>query len=107
MLYIIGSLLILSGAASYMTRWTFSPYIYIVGACLFAVAQFLDRSPIDDFVIRRLQRQQLFGALFLICAGAFMLFLHRNEWIVALTIGAVIELYTVFRLDSEEKKHTS
>ena len=33
-----------------------------------------------------------------------MFFTHGNEWILALTVAAVIELYTAFRLPQEEAK---
>ena len=33
-----------------------------------------------------------------------MLVWHRNEWIVGLTIAAVLELYTAFRIPQEEAK---
>ena len=43
---------------------------------------------------RRLRRQQIFGALLLVLTGAFMFFTRGNEWIVSLTIAAILELYT-------------
>lgn len=100
-----GAILVLVGAASYITRWAFSPYILTVGALAVAIAQ--AQIPYDkkDIVIKRLHRQQLFGGLFLVIAGILMFTLPRgNEWMLALTIGAVLELYTAFRLPQAEKK---
>ena len=36
--------------------------------------------------------------------GAFMFTTHGNEWIACLTIAAILELYTAFRIPQEEAK---
>ena len=46
----------------------------------------------------------IFGALILVLTGAFMLFTHGNEWIVSLTIAAILQLYTSIRIPQEEEK---
>jgi hypothetical protein len=33
-------------------------------------------------------------------------FALRNEWVVALTVGCVLELYTAFRIPAELKKES-
>ena len=40
----------------------------------------------------------------LVLTGAFMLFTRGNEWIVSLTIAAILELYTSVRIPQEEAK---
>ena len=55
-------------------------------------------------IIRRLRRQQLLGAMLLVLTGVIMLLWKRNEWIVCLTVAAVLELYTAFRIPQEEAK---
>lgn len=103
-LYTVGGIMLLVGAGVFITGWEPAPYIYIIGACMFALA--LINSPYrgTNKNIKRLHRQQVIGALFLIVAGALMFFMHHNEWIAALTIGALILLYTAFRIPNEEKK---
>lgn len=103
-LYVTGATLLLTGAAVYITGWELAPYLYIVGATLYALAQL--NSPVCDksASLRRLRRQQLLGSLLLVLTGAFMLFTHGNEWIVSLTVAAVLQLYTAFRIPQEEKK---
>lgn len=103
-LYIVGGVMTLIGAAVYITGWAPAPYIYTIGASMFALAQINTPYTGANKNIKRLRRQQVFGALFLVVAGALMVFMERNEWVVALTIGAVIELYTAFRIPQEEKK---
>ncbi len=102
--FAVGAVMVLGGAAIYITGWPLSPYIYSVGAVLVAVAQIFSPSRSKSFTIRRLRRQQAFAALLLVIAGGMMIFLHGNEWIVCLTIAAVIELYTSIRIPQEEVK---
>jgi hypothetical protein len=95
--------LLLTGAASYITRWNLSPYLYSAGALVVAVIQILNRYQGKDLIVKRLYRQQIFGALFLVVTGVLMFTLpHGNEWMLTLTIAAVLELYTAFRLPQEE-----
>lgn len=100
----VGAVLILIGAGSYITSWLLSPYLYTVGAVLFAIAQLMSRYEGNNLVIRRLRRQQIFGALLLLVTSVCMFTLHRNEWIVCLTIAAILELYTAFRIPAEMEK---
>ena len=36
--FVVGAVMLLTGAAVYITRWPLSPYIYTVGAMLVALA---------------------------------------------------------------------
>lgn len=101
---VVGAVMVLTGAAVYITGWTLAPYVYTIGAALFAVAQINTPARAQSMAIRRLRRQQIFGAIILVLTGAFMLFTHGNEWIVSLTIAAILELYTSIRIPQEEAK---
>ncbi|GAE16395.1 hypothetical protein IX307_000965 [Bacteroides pyogenes] len=103
-LFATGAVMILVGAATYITRWEYSPYIYTIGAGCFALAQINTPVKGQSSTLRRLRIQQIFGALALILAGAFMFFTRGNEWIVCLTVAAILELYTAFRIPQEEEK---
>jgi drug/metabolite transporter (DMT)-like permease len=101
----IGALLVLVGAMLQITRWELSPYIYTVGAVLFAYVQVMvGRYDGKNLIIRRLRRQQIIGAILLVFAGVLMFTSKRNEWIVCLTIAAVLQLYTAYRIPSELEK---
>lgn len=100
----IGAVLTLVGAAVRITRWEFSPYIYIIGAVLFAYTQVMDGYDGKNLIIRRLRRQQILGAVLLVFAGVLMLVTHNNEWILCLTVAAILELYTAFRIPNELQK---
>lgn len=102
---IIGALMLLAGAMLQITRWELSPYIYTVGAVLFAYVQvMMGRYEGKNLIIRRLRRQQIIGAALLVFAGVLMFTSKRNEWIVCLTIAAVLQLYTAYRIPSEMEK---
>lgn len=105
LIQIIGAVLLLTGAMLQITRWELSPYIYTLGAVLFAYVQVLmGRYDGKNLIIRRLRRQQIIGAALLVFAGVLMFTSKRNEWIVCLTIAAVLQLYTAYRIPSELEK---
>lgn len=103
-LFMVGAVMVLVGAAVYITGWELAPYVYSVGATLVALAQINTPVRGGSPVLRRLKRQQVFGALILVLTGAFMIFTHGNEWMVSLTIAAILELYTAYRIPQEEEK---
>lgn len=112
-LYTLGGLLLLVGAALpvFPTLMGYAPAIYSAGALLFGAVQVTTPLPVDHFAVRRLHRQQTLGALCLVVAGG-MMFMSKyqvepcahDEWKLALAIGAVIELYTSFRLPAVIEK---
>lgn len=103
-LFFVGAVMALVGAAVYITGWIYAPYIYTIGAGFVALAQANTPVKGKSKTLKRLRIQQIFGALALILTGAFMLTTHGNEWIACLTIAAVLELYTAFRIPQEEAK---
>ena len=100
----VGAVLILTGVALFITRTFLSPYIYSLGAILFVIPQLMDRYEGRNLIIIRLRRQQIFGALLLMLTSVCMFTLHRNEWIVCLSVAAFLELYTAFRIPAELEK---
>lgn len=104
LLQICGGVCLLTGVVLQITRWEFSPYLYTLGAILFAWVQVVGGYDGKNLVIRRLRRQQMLSAVLLVFTGVLMLTTRRNEWIVCLTIAAVLQLYTAFRIPSEMEK---
>ena len=85
--------------------------IYGMGTLMFTLMQLRAEYLGRDITVMRLRRQQLLGCCCFIFALAMMsMQLHqwgpfrRQEWVVALTIGCVLELYTSFRIPQELKK---
>jgi hypothetical protein len=103
-LYYLGGILLVTGAALYITQWAWAPYLYIIGSFLFGAMQMLDRYTGKSFILRRLRRQQLLGAVALMLTGVLMLSCKHNEWILCLLVGCIFELYTAFRIPQELEK---
>ena len=103
-LFAVGAIMALTGAAVDITGWTYAPYNYTIGAGFIALAQVTTPVKGKSKILKRLRIQQIFGALALILTGAFMFTTRGNEWIACLTIAAVLELYTAFRIPQEEAK---
>ena len=107
----IGAVATILGAAAFAWMPRVAAVTYTMGALLFAPVQMLERYEGRNVVIRRLRRQQILGAMALLCAAACMLMqafafgpAQRNEWVVCLAIGCVLELYTAFRIPAELDK---
>lgn len=104
LLQISGGVCLLAGTMLQITRWEFSPYLYTLGALLFAWVQVTNGYDGRNLVVRRLRRQQMLSAVLLVFTGVLMFTTRRNEWIVCLTIAAVLQLYTAFRIPDEQEK---
>ena len=100
----VGAVLLLVGAMLQITRWELSPILYTIGAVMFAYVQIMTRYEGKNLIIRRLRRQQILGAVLLVFAGVLMFVTKHNEWVLCLTIAAILELYTAFRIPSELEK---
>lgn len=101
---VVGAVLLLVGAMLQITRWELSPYIYTVGAVMFAYVQVMSRYEGQNLIVRRLRRQQVLGAVLLVFAGVLMFVTRHNEWMLCLSAAAVLQLYTAFRIPSELEK---
>lgn len=109
-LYTTGGVLLVLGAVFPIFFPTVAPFVFALGAVLFAPIQMNDRYEGRNITVRRLRRQQMLGALMLLVTAALMLTSHygvppfrSGEWKMTLTIAAVLELYTIFRIPSVEK----
>lgn len=100
----VGAVALLLGAALQITQLAWAPYLYLIGAIMFAYVQVMSGYEGKNIIFRRLRRQQIIGATLLVVAGVMMILWKRNEWVVCLTIAAVLEMYTVFRIPQEEEK---
>ena len=100
----IGAVLLLVGAMLQITRWVMAPVLYTVGAVLFAYVQVMSRYEGKNLIVRRLRRQQILGAVLLVFAGVLMFVTRHNEWVLCLTVAAILQLYTAFRIPAELEK---
>ena len=117
--FALGALIMLAGAAMGMFFRGVAPYVFAVGALMFVSMQVQQRYEGDNFTIQRLRRIMLISDVLLILTAALMFadygnpfgldqltyvnYIHNN-WVVVLLLAAVLQLYTVFRIDSELRK---
>ena len=83
----VGAVALLLGAALQITQLAWAPYLYLIGAIMFAYVQVMSGYEGKNIIIRRLRRQQIIGATLLVVAGVMMILWKRNEWVVCLTIA--------------------
>ena len=109
----LGGILVIVGIVLWTPRMAIAPYLFCLGTFMFASMQMLCSYEGSSFIIKCLRRQQVFGALCLVASGIMMIggtlhwrYMSRNEWILALTIAAVFDLYTAFRIPMELKKES-
>ncbi len=113
LLYALGGLLLCLGALIpvFLNDNDSAPYVFTLGAVMFSSMQIMQGYKGNDLTVRRLRRQQIIGAIALVVAGGLM-FCNRYglwgitgaEWQMVLAIGAVLEVYTAFRIPAALEK---
>ena len=107
------------GAGTSLLAWKSAPYIYAVGAVCFTSMQMLQRYEGNNFVIRRLRRMMLLSD-FLFLLTALLMFANLtnffglsqfayvqyiyNKWVITLLVAAILQLYSMHRIDQELSK---
>ncbi|MCH5169206.1 MAG: hypothetical protein J1F27_06150 [Prevotellaceae bacterium] len=106
-----GAILMIAGAAAYIIHPTISLFVYGIGTLMFCLMQVRTEYLGRDITLIRLRRQQLLACCCFVLALVMMsMQLHewgpcrRREWIVALTVGCILELYTSIRIPQELKE---
>lgn len=107
----VGGILMISGAAVYRWYAVVAFCVFSIGCVAFCGMQMLQQYEGKNFIIKRLRRQQLIGdGAFLATACCMAMqtfrfgFTMRNEWVVCMLIGCVLQLYTAYRIPAELKK---
>jgi hypothetical protein len=110
-LYRVGAVLLLVGLVLFFIGWDVAATIYLIGCIFFTSMQMYESYEGQNVVIRRLRRQQIIGAVFLLLSGVLMFLQHyqiwmfqRNEWLLGLAIASLIEIYTAWRIPAELEK---
>ena len=104
-LFVVGAIMALTGAAVFITGWIYAPYIYTIGAGLFALAQVNTPVKGKGKTLKRLRVQQIFGALALILTGAFMFTTMNGLPASRLLLSSNFTLLSVFRRKKKKKGH--
>lgn len=109
----------LAGAVLGMVLRSLAPWLFAAGAVAFVSMQVQQRYEGSSLTISRLRRIMLFSDILLLLTAALMFadqgnafglewqtyltYIHNN-WVVVLLLAAFMQVYTVFRLDSELRK---
>ena len=126
LLYIIGGVLMVLGVGAFVLLWhqRVACWVFLVGAILFSVIQSMQGYQGRNPVVRRLKRIMNISDLLILLSGLlmvdtethFLLPLFRlhgsdgyyayieyvyNKWVVLLLIGALLQLYTTYRIGNE------
>ena len=108
----VGAVLMVVGAAIFILYPMVSMYIYGIGTLMFTLMQVQAEYLGRNITIMRLRRQQLLACCCFVLTLVLMSMqllqwgpCRRQEWVIALTIGCVLELYTSFRIPQELKKN--
>ncbi|MBP5345694.1 MAG: hypothetical protein J6X31_04835 [Bacteroidales bacterium] len=81
-------------------------YLASVGAAGIAIARFKERYNGTNLRLKRLTRlRHLVGVAYVVGAG--LMFRPYNYWLIAFAVAVVLELYTIFVIEHEEKKQKS
>ena len=91
----VAALLLLTGAVMYLALSSIAPYLFAVGAAGIAICYLTMPTKDMDFRHRRLHRYNVFAGLLCIVASGLM-FSARKEWVICLTIAAILQLYVAF-----------
>ncbi len=119
MVFLLGGVLMVIGAAASMLQTGWSPYVFAVGAILYVAMQLQQRYEGHSFVVRRLRRMIIISdVLFLVAALMmfasqsnffglnivnYLMYVHNN-WVVLLMVAAILQVYATHRIDNELSK---
>lgn len=115
-IFLLGAVLMVvgSGANIFMRVW--APYVFAMGALAFVLMQLKQRYEGRNVVIRCLRRIMIASDMFFLLSALLMFanqsnffglnnltyikYVHNN-WVVALLVAAVLQLYSTHRISSE------
>lgn len=118
-IFLFGAVLMVvgSGARVFMLPW--SPYVFAMGVIAFVLMQLKQKYEGDNFTIRRLRHITVVSDFFFLIAAVLMFadmdnlfglpllmyvqYVHNN-WVVALLVAAVLQLYSTHRIGRELEK---
>lgn len=105
-----------AGAAASLFRWTYSPWVFALGAIGFASMQMLQTYDGPSLTIRRLRRIMIFSDILFLASAALMFagngnplrlewttylqYVHQ-KWVATLLLAALLQLYVTHRISRE------
>ena len=124
LIFLTGGAMMVVGAGCFALMWQqkIACWIYLVGALMFGVMQMMQEYQGYNFIVKRLKRIMSLADIFFILSGFLMVdmvyrFLQSafdnyltyyntiyNKWVVLLLIAAILEMYTMHRIEHELSK---
>lgn len=124
LIFLTGGAMMVVGAGCFALMWQqkIACWIYLVGALMFGVMQMMQEYQGNNFTVKRLKRIMNLADIFFILSGFLMVdmvyrFLQSafdnyltyyntiyNKWVVLLLIAAILEMYTMHRIEHELSK---
>lgn len=124
LVFLLGGALMVIGAGCFAFMWQQQAvcWVFLVGTVLFSVMQMMQTYEGTELAIKRLKHIQSLADVLFVVAGILMVdtawgFFRPlfsdvytyfnyvyNKWVVVLLIAAVVEVYTMHRLDHELSK---
>ena len=98
----IAGVSILLSALLYLFTPDVAPWIMAIAVALFSIITVTTPYPGKSIRGKRLFNIQLFSCLFMITA-TYLMFRSRNEWVLMMVIGAVLQLYAAIVIPKELK----
>lgn len=102
----ISGISILLAALLYLFLPAVAPWVLAFAVALFSVVTVTTPYPGKSLRGKRLFNFQVFSCLFMIVA-TYLMFRHRNEWVLIMAIGAVFQLYASIVIPKALEKEKS
>lgn len=122
-IFLVGAVLMVVGSAACVFSMAWAPYVFAMGALAFVLMQLKQGYEGDSITIRRLRNIVVMSDFFFLLSALlmfanqdnlfglpFMFYVQyvHNNWVIALLVAAVLQLYSSHRigreLDKEAKK---
>ena len=95
-LFYISSVLLVLSAALHITGWFVVPYIYALASAGVAIVYLTSPYKGNNLRLKRLNAQEAIAAL-LLPFSSFLMFKNNNyDWVVFLTVSAILQFYVAF-----------
>lgn len=124
LIFLTGGAMMVVGAGCFALMWQqkIACWIYLVGALMFGIMQMMQEYQGNNFIVKRLKRIMSLADILFILSGFLMVdmvyrFLQSafdnyltyyntiyNKWVVLLLIAAILEMYTMHRIEHELSK---
>lgn len=124
LIFLTGGAMMVVGAGCFALMWQqkIACWIYLAGALMFGVMQMMQEYQGHSIIVKRLKRIMSLADIFFILSGFLMVdmvyrFLQSafdnyltyyntiyNKWVVLLLIAAILEMYTMHRIEHELSK---